>query len=145
MLFRGYLDPAQTAEVVDADGFFDTGDRGVLRVDGHLAVTGRTKDVIIRKGENIGAVEVESVVYEHPSVGAVAVIGLPDAERGERVCAVIELVDGAAPLTLADVQAQCRAAELSQRKWPEQVEIVDALPRNPTMKVLKYQLKERLS
>jgi acyl-CoA synthetase (AMP-forming)/AMP-acid ligase II len=145
MLFHGYLDPAQTAEVVDADGFFDTGDRGVLRADGHLAVTGRTKDVIIRKGENIAAVEVESVVYEHPSVGAVAVIGLPDAERGERVCAVIELVDGAAPLTLADVQAHCRAAELSQRKWPEQVETVDALPRNPTLKVLKYQLKERFS
>jgi acyl-CoA synthetase (AMP-forming)/AMP-acid ligase II len=145
MLFRGYLDPAQTAEVVDADGYFDTGDRGILRADGHLAVTGRTKDVIIRKGENISAVEVESVVYEHPSVGAVAVIGLPDAERGERVCAVIELVDGAAPLTLADVQHHCRAAELSQRKWPEQVEIVDALPRNPTLKVLKYQLKERFS
>jgi len=78
-------------------------------------------------------------------VGAVAVVGLPDAERGERVCAVIELVDGAAPLTLADIQEHCRAAGLSQRKWPEQVELVDALPRNPTMKVLKFQLKEQLA
>jgi acyl-CoA synthetase (AMP-forming)/AMP-acid ligase II len=145
MLFRGYLDPAQTAEVVDADGWFDTGDRGVLRADGHLAVTGRTKDVIIRKGENIGAVEVESVVYEHPSVGAVAVIGLPDAERGERVCAVVELVDGAPALTLRELQEHCRAAGLSRRKWPEQLEIVDALPRNPTMKILKYRLKEQFS
>jgi len=145
MRFRGYLDPAQTAEVVDADGWFDTGDRGVLRPDGHLAVTGRTKDVIIRKGENIGAVEVESVVYEHPAVAAVAVIGLPDAERGERVCAVVELVDSAAPLTLADLQEHCRAAGLSQRKWPEQLEIVDAMPRNPTMKILKFRLKEQLS
>ncbi|MBM3658787.1 MAG: AMP-binding protein [Actinobacteria bacterium] len=145
MRFRGYLDPAQTAEVIDADGWFDTGDRGVLRADGHLAVTGRTKDVIIRKGENIGAVEVEHVVYEHPAVAAVAVIGLPDAERGERVCAVVELVDGAEPITLADLQEHCRAAGLSQRKWPEQVEIVDAMPRNPTMKILKFRLKEQLS
>ena len=145
MLFRGYLDPAQTAEAFDADGYFATGDLGVVRADGHLAVTGRTKDVIIRKGENIGAQEVEAVVYEHPSVGAVAVVGLPDAERGERVCAVIELVDGAAPLTLTDIQEHCRAAGLSQRKWPEQVELVDALPRNPTMKVLKFQLKEQLA
>ncbi|MFA5885076.1 MAG: AMP-binding protein [Acidimicrobiia bacterium] len=145
MLFRGYLDPAQTAEAFDADGFFATGDLGVLRADGHVMVTGRTKDVIIRKGENIGAQEVESVLYEHPSVGAVAVIGLPDAERGERVCAVVELVDGAAPLTLADVQAHCRAAGLSQRKWPEQLEIVDEMPRNPTMKILKFKLEEDLA
>jgi acyl-CoA synthetase (AMP-forming)/AMP-acid ligase II len=145
MLFRGYLDPAQTAEVMDADGFFDTGDLGVLREDGHVSVTGRTKDVIIRKGENVGAQEVESVVYEHPAVGAVAVIGLPDAARGERVCAVVELAPGAAPLTLADLQTHCRAAGLSQRKWPEQLELVDTMPRNPTLKILKYELKERFS
>jgi cyclohexanecarboxylate-CoA ligase len=145
MLFRGYLDPAQTAEVMDADGFFATGDLGVVRDDGHVAVTGRTKDVIIRKGENIGAQEVESVLYEHPSVGAVAVIGLPDAERGERVCAVIELTPGAAPVSLVQLQEHCRAAGLSQRKWPEQLEVIDTMPRNPTMKILKYQLKEQLA
>ena len=145
MRFRGYLDPTQTAEAIDADGWFDTGDRGLLRPDGHVAVTGRNKDVIIRKGENIGAVEVESVVYEHPSVSAVAVIGLPDAERGERVCAVIELVHGAAPLTLDDVRAHCREVGLSKRKWPEQVEVVDEMPRNPTMKILKFKLKEQFA
>jgi len=145
MLFRGYLDPAQTAEAIDADGWFDTGDRGILRADGHIAVTGRTKDIIIRKGENIGAVEVESVVYEHPSVAAVAVIGLPDAERGERVCAVVELVAGAPPLTLAGLREHCDAAGLSRRKWPEQLEIVEAMPRNPTMKILKYVLRERFA
>lgn len=145
MLFRGYLDPAQTAEAMDANGFFTTGDLGVLREDGHVTVTGRTKDVIIRKGENVGAQEVESVVYEHPSVGAVAVIGLPDRERGERVCAVVELVSGAPPPTLQDVQDHCRAAGLSRRKWPEQLEIVDAMPRNPTMKILKFELRHRFS
>jgi acyl-CoA synthetase (AMP-forming)/AMP-acid ligase II len=145
MLFRDYLDPAQTAEVVDADGWFDTGDRGVLRADGHVAVTGRSKDVIIRKGENIGAVEVESVVYEHPAVRAVAVIGLPDADRGERVCAVIEVTPGSPAPTLDDLRGHCDVAGLSRRKWPEQLEVVDALPRNPTMKVLKYRLREELT
>jgi acyl-CoA synthetase (AMP-forming)/AMP-acid ligase II len=85
------------------------------------------------------------VVYEHPSVAAVAVIGLPDAERGERVCAVVELVPGAEPLSLVALQDHCRDAGLSRRKWPEQLEVVDAMPRNPTMKILKYQLKERFS
>ncbi len=145
MLFRGYVDPEQTAAAMDADGFFDTGDLGVVRDDGHVSVTGRTKDVIIRKGENIGAVEVESVVYEHPSVAAVAVIGVADAERGERVCAVVELVPDAAPLTLLALQEHCDAVGLSRRKWPEQLEVIDALPRNPTMKILKYQLKEQFS
>jgi acyl-CoA synthetase (AMP-forming)/AMP-acid ligase II len=108
-------------------------------------VTGRLKDVIIRKGENVGAVEVEAVCYEHPAVGAVAVIGLPDAERGERVCAVGELAPGAEPFALVELQAHCRAAGLSRRKWPEQVEFVDAMPRNPTMKILKFQLRERFA
>src|SRR6185295_11083994 len=128
---------------LDDQGFFDTGDLGVVRDDGHVSVTGRTKDVIIRKGENIGAVEVESVVYEHPSVAAVAVIGVADAERGERVCAVVELVPDAAPLTLLALQEHCDAVGLSRRKWPEQLEVVDTLPRNPTMKILKYRLIEQ--
>jgi acyl-CoA synthetase (AMP-forming)/AMP-acid ligase II len=88
---------------------------------------------------------VESVVYEHPSVAAVAVIGLPDTERGERVCAVVELVPGAEPLTLLALQEHCRDVGLSRRKWPEPLEVMDAMPRNPTMKVLKYQLTERFS
>ena len=80
---------------------------------------------------------------QHPSVAAVAVIGLPDAERGERVCAVVELVPDAEPLTLAALQEHCDAVGLSRRKWPEQLEVIDAMPRNPTMKILKYQLAER--
>jgi cyclohexanecarboxylate-CoA ligase len=145
MLFRGYTDPEQTAAAFDDDGFFRTGDLGVIRDDGHVCVTGRLKDVIIRKGENIGAQEVESALYEHPRVAAVAVIGLPDRERGERVCAVVETVAGAEPITFLEMQEHCREIGLSQRKWPEQLEIVDALPRNATMKVLKYELKERFS
>ncbi|MEU7020488.1 AMP-binding protein [Streptomyces sp. NPDC046203] len=141
---RGYLDPAQTAEAFDADGFLRTGDLGRLTPSGHLVLTGRLKDVIIRKGENVSAKEIEDLLHEHPGVGDVAVIGLPDAERGERVCAVVEQPPGAAPLTLETVTDFLRGAGLSPVKLPEQLEVVAALPRNDTLrKVLKYKLRER--
>ncbi|MET9845764.1 class I adenylate-forming enzyme family protein [Streptomyces ossamyceticus] len=141
---RGYLDPEQSAAAFDADGFFVTGDLGRLTDSGHLVLTGRLKDVIIRKGENISAKEIEDLLHRHPAVRDVAVIGLPDAERGERVCAVVEQPPEAEPLTLATVTSHLRAEGLSVHKLPEQVEIVDALPRNETLrKVLKYKLCER--
>ncbi|MFF5787059.1 class I adenylate-forming enzyme family protein [Streptomyces sp. NPDC012693] len=141
---RGYLDPAQTAAAFDEDGFLVTGDLGHLTPSGHLVLTGRVKDIIIRKGENVSAKEIEDLLHEHPDVGDAAVIGLPDAERGERVCAVVEQPPGAAPLTLPAVTAFLREAGLSVHKLPEQLEVVDALPRNETLrKVLKYRLRER--
>jgi acyl-CoA synthetase (AMP-forming)/AMP-acid ligase II len=143
---QGYLDPAQTAEAFDEDGFLITGDVGRLTESGHLVLTGRLKDVIIRKGENISAKEIEDLLHRHPAVGDVAVIGLPDADRGERVCAVVEQPPGAAELTLAVVVSYLRGEGLSVHKIPEQLEVVDALPRNETLrKVLKYKLRERFS
>ncbi|MDX3844857.1 class I adenylate-forming enzyme family protein [Streptomyces europaeiscabiei] len=143
---RGYLDPAQSAAAFDTDGFFVTGDLGQVTDSGHLVLTGRLKDVIIRKGENISAKEIEDLLHRHPAVQDAAVIGLPDAERGERVCAVVEQPPGADPLTLTDVTDWLRAEGLSVHKLPEQVEMVDALPRNETLrKVLKYKLRERYS
>ncbi|MFJ5094624.1 MULTISPECIES: class I adenylate-forming enzyme family protein [unclassified Streptomyces] len=140
----GYLDPAQTAAAFDADGFLVTGDLGHLTPSGHLVLTGRLKDIIIRKGENISAKEIEDLLHEHPGVGDAAVIGLPDPERGERVCAVVEQPPGAAPLDLPAVTAFLRGAGLAPHKLPEQLEVVDALPRNETLrKVLKYRLRER--
>ncbi|MBO4257916.1 class I adenylate-forming enzyme family protein [Streptomyces griseorubiginosus] len=143
---QGYLDPAQTAEVFDEEGFLRTGDLGFVKDSGHLVLTGRLKDVIIRKGENISAKEIEDLLAAHPAVGDVAVIGLPDAERGERVCAVVERAPGAEELTLAAMTSYLRAEGLSVHKLPEQLEVVDALPRNETLrKVLKYKLRERYS
>ncbi|AWI29655.1 cyclohexanecarboxylate-CoA ligase [Streptomyces sp. ICN441] len=143
---RGYLDPGQTAAAFDADGFLITGDLGHLTGSGHLVLTGRRKDVIIRKGENISAREIEDLLHELPGVGEAAVIGLPDAERGERVCAVVEQPDGARPLTLHEVAAHLRSAGLAVHKIPEQLEVVDSLPRNDTLrKVLKYKLRERFT
>ncbi|MEU7718313.1 class I adenylate-forming enzyme family protein [Streptomyces tibetensis] len=140
----GYLDPRQTAEAFDDEGFLRTGDLGRLTDTGHLVLTGRLKDVIIRKGENISAQEIEDLLHRHPAVGDVAVIGLPDAARGELVCAVVEQPPGAEGLTLADVTAFLRAEGLSVHKLPERLEVVDALPRGETLrKVLKYRLRER--
>lgn len=143
---RGYLDPAQTAAAFDEDGFLRTGDLGHLTAGGHLVLTGRLKDVIIRKGENVSAKEIEDLLHRHPAVGDVAVIGLPDPERGERVCAVVEQPAGAPALTLQALTSYLRGEGLSTHKLPEQLEVVDALPRNETLrKVLKYKLRERYS
>ncbi|WP_406252560.1 AMP-binding protein [Streptomyces atratus] len=142
----GYLDPAASAAAFDAEGFLITGDVGHVRESGHLVLTGRLKDIIIRKGENISAKEIEDLLHRHPDVGDAAVIGLPDPERGELVCAVVEQPAGAAPLTLAQVTGYLRAEGLSVHKLPERLEVVAALPRNETLrKVLKYRLREQFA
>lgn len=143
---KGYLNPAASAAAFDAEGFLLTGDVGHVGASGHLVLTGRLKDIIIRKGENISAKEIEDLLARHPGVGDAAVIGLPDEERGERVCAVIEQPPGAAPLTLPDLTSYLRAEGLSVHKLPEQLELMDALPRNETLrKVLKYRLRDRFT
>jgi acyl-CoA synthetase (AMP-forming)/AMP-acid ligase II len=140
----GYTDPDATAAAFDDDGWFRTGDLGVLRPDGHLRLTGRLKDVIIRKGENISARELEDVLFTHPLVGEVAVIGLPDTERGELVCAVVESATPGDDLTFDAMVAWCADAGLMRQKIPERLEIVDRLPRNETLnKVLKFKLREQ--
>ncbi len=146
MVARGYTRDDLTAEAFDEDGYFRTGDVGHLRPDGHLVLTGRLKDIIIRKGENISAKEVEDLLYAHPGVGDVAVVGLPDRERGERVCAVVEKpVDGQA-ITFDEMVAYLAEQGLTRFKTPEQLEVVDALPRNETLrKVLKYKLREEFA
>ena len=142
MVFHGYTDPALNAEAFDEDGYFRTGDLGRLRADGHLTLTGRLKDVIVRKGENISAKEIEDLLYTHPKVVEVAVIGLPDPERGERVCAVVQLAEGADGLELADMVAFCRDAGLMTQKIPEQLEIRTDWPRAGTGKIVKKSLRD---
>lgn len=138
-VFAGYLDPVENTAAWD-DGWFLTGDLGFLDARGYLHVTGRIKDLIIRKGENISATELEALLYEHPAVSDVAVIGLPDRARGERVCAVVCTYAGQ-PLTLDDLTAFCVDAGIMRQKIPEQLELVDSLPRNATGKVLKAELR----
>ncbi|MEU8137307.1 AMP-binding protein [Streptodolium elevatio] len=144
MLFKGYTNPALNEVSFDKDGFYRTGDLGRMRPDGHITVTGRLKDVIIRKGENISAQEVEELLFGHPKIADVAVVGIPDDERGERVCAVVERAAGQPALTFDEMASHLRGLGLMAQKIPEQLEVVDALPRSETLrKVLKYKLRER--
>jgi acyl-CoA synthetase (AMP-forming)/AMP-acid ligase II len=137
-IFKGYLDSSLDADAFDAEGYFRTGDLGVQDEGGWLTITGRLKDVIIRKGENISAKEIEDLLFQHPNVNDVAVIGLPDAESGERACAVV-----VGDLEFNEMVGYLKEQGLITRKLPEQLEHVDALPRNATGKVLKFELQDR--
>lgn len=145
-LCQGYLDAGQTRAAFTDDGFYHTGDLGLLRDDGCLVITGRIKDIIIRKGENISAREIEDLLFSHPRVAAVAVIGLPDKNTGERVCAVVEAVPDLPPLTFSEMVDYLNDQGLMRQKVPERLEVVDELPRNQALnKVLKYELRKRFS
>jgi acyl-CoA synthetase (AMP-forming)/AMP-acid ligase II len=137
----GYLDSSLDADAFDEDGFFRTGDLGVLNERNMLTITGRLKDVIIRKGENVSAKEVEDHLYRHPAIGDVAVIGLPDPTSGERVCAVVATKEGAEPIEFDAMVQFLKDEGLMVQKIPEQLELIDVLPRNPAGKVLKRDLQ----
>lgn len=138
--FLGYVDATLDSDAFDADGWFRTGDCGLVDADGHVIVTGRIKDAIIRNAENISALEIEGVLASHPAVADVAVIGVPDPRTGERVCAVVVARPGS-DLTLSALDEHCRAMGLGRHKSPERLEMVEALPRNLTGKVLKNKLR----
>ncbi len=144
-IMKGYLDSSLDADAFDDEGYFRTGDLGRLDDEGNLIITGRLKDIIIRKGENISAKEVEDMLYRHPKVGDVAVIGLPDPASGERACAVVQTKDGADDLTLDEMIDFLKNEGLMVQKLPEQLEIVAAVPRNPSGKILKHVLREQFS
>ncbi len=146
MVFRGYTDAKATADAFTADGWFRTGDRGRRHPTGHVELTGRSKELIIRKGENIAPLEIEELLSRHPAVGGAAVIGLPDTERGELVCAVITVAPqsaGAAPPTLAELNRYLTDAGLMVQKLPERLEVLDVLPVTGLGKVAKAELRRR--
>ena len=142
-MIRGYVDATLDADAFDSQGFFRTGDLGVVEPSGHVRITGRSKDVIIRNAENISAQEIENVLYTHPKIADVAVIGLPDARTGERCCAVVVLAAGESTLTIPDLAQFCADNGLAKQKVPEQIELVDVLPRNAMGKILKQDLRTR--
>jgi len=111
--------------------------------EGFIRITGRRKDIIIRKGENLSAKGIEDDLAAHPKVVDVAVIGVPDAQSGERVCACVVLRPGAGSLTLAEVRAFMEARGVMRQKVPEQLEVLPELPRNATGKVRKDALRAR--
>jgi acyl-CoA synthetase (AMP-forming)/AMP-acid ligase II len=135
--------PEETAAAIDADGWFHTGDIGTLDEGGYITITDRLKDLIITGGENVSALEVETVIGEHPAVEQTAVIGLPDKRWGEVVTAVVVPRAGAG-LDPADVLSYARA-RLAGYKAPKDIRIVAAMPLGATGKVLKRALRESLA
>ena len=141
-LCKGYLDESLNAEAFDEDGYFRTGDLGELD-DGYFVITGRLKDIIIRKGENISAKEVEDLLHTHPKVAEAAVIGLPDPALGEKCCAIVASRDVDDALGFDEMVGFLKEKGLRMQAIPERLEAVQALPRNPTGKVLKHVLQEQ--
>ena len=135
----GYVDASLDADAFDADGYFRTGDLGVIDDEGYVTITGRLKDIIIRNGENISAREVEDLLFTCPEVVDAAVFGVPDDRTGERVAAAIVAAEGATP-TIESIGEFLSRTGLRHQALPERVDLVDALPRNPAGKVLKREL-----
>ncbi|XP_074590200.1 2-methylpropanoate--CoA ligase CCL4-like [Curcuma longa] len=145
-LMLGYLkDPDATAKAMRADGWFYTGDVGVMHADGYLEIKDRSKDVIISGGENLSSVEVESILYGHPAVNEAAVVARPDDFWGETPCAFVSLKEGSAaaspPPTEAELIAWCRE-RMPRYMVPKTVVFAADLPKTSTGKIQKYVLRE---
>ncbi|MGK3708117.1 3-phosphoshikimate 1-carboxyvinyltransferase [Arthrobacter sp. IK3] len=142
-MFEGYLDrPDLTKEAFTEDGWYRTGDLATLDDSGYLRITGRVRDVINRGGEKIPVAEIEQLLFRHPAVDDVALAAMPDPRLGERACAFVVPAPGVRP-TLAEIIRYLDSCQVSKHYWPEQLELLDAIPRNPVGKVQKYILRDR--
>jgi fatty-acyl-CoA synthase len=146
---RGYAvmlgywgDPARTAEVVDAEGWMHTGDLGILDEEGYCSIVGRSKDMIIRGGENVYPREIEEFLLRHPKILDVAVVGVPSEIYGEEVCAWIRLRGGDA-CTALEIREFC-TGQIAHYKIPQHVMFIDAFPTTVTGKVQKYLIREEM-
>ena len=139
-MFMGYY---KRPDIVtfDEEGWFDTGDLAYMDAEGYIRINGRTKDVLIRGGENVPVVEIEGLLFKHPAVLGAAIVGYPDARLGERACAFVVLRPGMA-LSLADVQSYMAECKVAKQYWPERVEVLTQLPCTPSGKIQKFRLRE---
>jgi len=137
-LYEACLSPAGDG----GPAWFDTGDLALRRADGGIRISGRSKDLIIRGGENVPVAEVESALYAHPRVREVAVIGLPDERLGERACAVV-VAEGDAP-SLAELTAHLDTVGMAKQFWPESLVVVEEMPKTPSGKIQKFVLRDSL-
>jgi len=142
-MMLGYADEGQTRDAITPDGFFRTGDLGVLAADGGLTITGRKKDLIIRGGENISAKEIEDVLHAHPGVREAAVVAMPHPRLGEGVCAYV-IAAGPTDADAASLSAHVAQSGLARQKIPERFEFVDDFPRTASGKVRKDVLRDSI-
>ena len=139
-LCLGYTNAALNT-AFDDDGWYHTGDVGVLDEHGCLTITDRVKDIIIRGGENLSAAEIEEAVATVPGIAEAAVVAAPDERLGEHACAVVRMQPGVEPLQLADVTAHLGELGIARQKWPEELRTVSEFPRTPSGKVRKVDLR----
>ncbi|MEZ0362719.1 AMP-binding protein [Mycobacterium sp. pUA109] len=144
-LCLGYTDAALTRRAFDDDGWYHTGDIGVLDADGYLTITDRKSDLIIRGGENISALEVEEVLLGVPAVAEAVVVSVPDPRLGERVAAVLRIRHGHSMPGLDEIRAHFADAGVARQKWPEQLHQVDDYPRTASGKVQKYLVRQSIT
>lgn len=143
-LFLGYLElPEATHADIDPDGWFTTGDTARITPEGHVHLEGRTKDIVIRGGENIPVTAVESLLFSHPRIVEASVVGLPDPRLGERACAVVVVEEDGLSPTLEEVCDYLLGQGLSRHFLPERLEVVETLPKTPSGKIRKVELRER--
>ncbi|NEW95806.1 cyclohexanecarboxylate-CoA ligase [Rhodopseudomonas sp. BR0G17] len=140
--FGGYLKRPHW-NGTDADGWFDTGDLAYMTADGYIRISGRSKDVIIRGGENIPVVEIEALLYKHPAVAQVAIVAYPDERLGERACAVVVPKTGAR-IDFAAMVEFLKSQKLALQYIPERLVVRDAMPATPSGKIQKFRLREML-
>ncbi len=140
-MFMGYYKKPEIP-TFDAEGWFDTGDLAYLDAEGYIRINGRTKDVLIRGGENVPVAEIENLLLKHPAISGTAVVGIPDARLGERGCAFVTLRPGQA-FDLAELQRWMAECKVAKQYWPERVEVVTELPRTPSGKIQKFVLREK--
>jgi len=143
--FVGYFKrPDFTRESYTTDGWFKTGDRAMLDSDGYVSITGRSKDLIIRGGENIPVAEVENLLFAHPKVAGVAIVGMPDPRLQERACAFVVPKPGET-VTLPEVVAFLEDRQLARQKFPERVELLTEFPMTPSGKIQKFRLRQLIT
>jgi acyl-CoA synthetase len=144
-LCLGYTDDALTAKAFDADGWYHTGDIGILDADGYLTITDRKSDIIIRGGENISAVEVEEHLLAMPGVAEAVVVAAPDPKYGEHATAVLRMLPGHDLPDIEVVRAHFQASGMARQKWPEELQQIDEFPRTASGKVQKYKVRQLVS
>ena len=139
-MFAGYLKRPHL-NATDAEGWFDTGDLAFLDAEGYVRINGRSKDIIIRGGENIPVLEIENLLYKHPAVAMVAIVGYPDARLGERACAFVTVKPGHS-FSMEEMGRYLSENQVTRQYHPERLELMEDLPKTPSGKLQKFKLRE---